>query len=151
MSEPDDLVARQLELFNWLRLSRHVEYDRSIRAFLAGADFETTFRVISAAFGDRDLDVLLGVARERHGPWAELISPAIENAVRLQQNNDYREQFETDEDRMVASILMCSHSRQDVFRLLDESLMTTIGAWHSSAWLPLGNLSAIGETRSFAP
>lgn len=43
--------------------------------YLAGADFETTFRVISAAFGDRDLDVLLGVARERHGPWAELIIP----------------------------------------------------------------------------
>jgi hypothetical protein len=75
---------------------------------------------MSAVWAHGDAGRLIELARRRHGDRADLIAPCIEAATRLQLDNADRERFEDDNGRMIASILMCSHDRGDVFRLLRE-------------------------------
>jgi hypothetical protein len=120
MDQPDEPVARQLQLIDWLRGARDPSYPEQVRALIASSDFETAFRIISAAWGQEDVDSLIACARRRHGDRVDLIEPGIREATRLQLNNQWREQFGGDDDRMIASILMCAHGRSDVFRLLGQ-------------------------------
>jgi hypothetical protein len=120
MDQPDDLVARQLQLIDWLRGARDPSYPEQVRALIASSDFETAFRIISAAWGQEDVDGLIACARRRHGDRVDQIEPGIREATRLQRNNQWREHFGGDDDRMIASILMCAHGRSDVFRLLGQ-------------------------------
>jgi hypothetical protein len=121
MSDADDLVERQLRLLRWMQAAAHPDYLSRLRAFLDSADFETTFRLVSASYGTEEVGQMIELARRRHGDRAELILPAIEGAVRLQQDNRFREQLEAGDERMVASILMCARNRSDVFRLLEQA------------------------------
>jgi hypothetical protein len=121
MGEPDDLIARQLLLLGWMQASNHPDYLPRLRAFLAEADFETTFRLVSASYGASEVEEMIDIAHARHGDHADLILPSIEAAVRLQQDNQFREQLEAEEPRTVASILMCARNRGDVFRLIGEA------------------------------
>jgi hypothetical protein len=120
MDQPDDPIARQLQLIDWLRGARDPSYPEQVRALIASSDFETAFRIVSAAWGQEDVHDLIACARRRHGDRADLIEPGIREATRLQQNNQWREQLRGDDDRMIASILMCAHRRSDVFGLLGQ-------------------------------
>ena len=120
MSDPDEPTVRQLRLLDFLRAARDPDYQRHMREFLSTADFETTFRAVSTAWEDESLSEWIDIARERHGDVADFILPGVTQAVRLQQDNALREQFESDDDRLVASVLMCSPSRSEVDRLLSE-------------------------------
>jgi hypothetical protein len=71
--------------------------------------------VISAAWGD-GVEALLEVLGER----AACVRDSVARAVQLQTDNEFREQFADDDDRMLASILMCAQDRDEVFRLVGE-------------------------------
>jgi len=144
MSEPDDHVVRQLALLEMLRRAEHKDYGSHLRRFLGAADFETTFRTISAAYGPyREagrVHELIDLARERHGERVDLIPPAIETAYREQQDNALRERFLDDDGRFVASVLMCAPDRASAFRLLGEQfgdgdLIGLLEKWAAAAGL----------------
>jgi len=116
-----DFLSRQLLMFSWLRSSENPTYIDRLHAFLRQADFETSIRTVSAVFDPSQNDDLIDIVRERHGNHADLIVPALTNAIRLQTENQFREQFSPDETRIVLSVLMCAHDRAEVFRLLKKA------------------------------
>jgi hypothetical protein len=120
VSEPDDLTVRQIALLEWVRRSGAADYVERVEAFLDRSDFETAFRVASAAYGDPRFDAVVDLARRKHGERGALIAPAIEEANRRRRENDVREQFSDDRDRLAASILMCAHHREEALGLLEE-------------------------------
>ncbi len=121
MDASDNRLSRQLQMFGWLRSAGDPGYVDRLHEFLRHANFETSVRLISAVFDPDINDELVDVIRERHGDHADLILPSLAEAIRLQTENDFRQQFSSDETRMVLSIFMCAHDRADVFRLLGEA------------------------------
>jgi hypothetical protein len=121
MDAPSDRLSRQLQMFNWLRSAGDPTYVGRLHAFLRFADFETSIRVISAVFDPVINDDLIDIVRVRHGDHADLILPALIESMRLQTENEFRDQFSSDETRTVLSVLMCAHDRADVFRLLAKT------------------------------
>lgn len=121
MDASNDRLSRQLQMFNWLRSGEDPVYVDRLHTFLRHADFETSIRVVSAVFDPAINDDLIEVVRGRHGDHADLILPALAESIRLQTENEFRQQFSSDETRTVLTVLMCAHERADVFRLLAEA------------------------------
>jgi len=121
MDAASDLLSRQLIMLNWLRFSQDPTYIDRLHAFLRQADFETSIRTISAVFDPLINDDLIDIVRGRHGDHAKLIVPALTESIRLQTENQFREQFSSDETRTVLSVLMCAQDRTEVFRLLEAA------------------------------
>ncbi len=121
MDASDDRLSRQLQMLGWLRSAADPAYMDRLTDFLRRADFETSVRTLSAVFDPDVNDALIDFVRQRHGEHADLIVPSLTESMRLQTENQFREQFTDDETRTVLSILMCAHDRSDVFRLLETA------------------------------
>lgn len=120
MAEPDDLIARQLKLLDLLRISGDPAYGERLRDFLAQADFETTFRAISAASGGGDLEPLLALGRKRHGARMDLIPAVLARGSKVIRENALREQYRNEDDRFTVSLLMSAETRDQVFTTLRQ-------------------------------
>jgi len=120
MAEPDDLIARQLRLLDLLRISGDAAYGERLREFLAQADFETTFRAISAASGGADLEPLLALGRKRHGARMDLIPAVLARGAKVIRENALREQVRSEDDRFAVSLLMSAETRDQVFSTLRQ-------------------------------
>jgi len=119
MSDPDDFIARQLRLIETLRISRDPHYEARLDEFLATADFETTFRVLSGAAADpAGLDRLLARARARHGARVDLLPEALSRGAKAIRENALREQYVDEDDRFIASLLMSAETRDQVLSTL---------------------------------
>lgn len=121
MAPADDRLPRQLLMFQWLRSSGAPDYADRLLAFLDSASFETSIRTLSALYDPELNDALLSRIRERHGAVTDLVLPSIETAMRLELNNQYREQF-TGDARILLSVLSCAEDQASARRLLRERL-----------------------------
>jgi hypothetical protein len=119
MNASSDRLARQLQMFRWLRSAGDPTFVDRLHEFLRTVDFETSIRAVSALFDPQINDELINVIRQRHGDRADLILPALAESMRLQMANDFRQQFTSTETRAVLSVLMCARDRATVLRLLD--------------------------------
>ncbi|MCA9136169.1 MAG: hypothetical protein KDB00_05405 [Planctomycetales bacterium] len=121
MDALNDRHARQIKMFRWLKSAGDPSFIRRLHQYLSTVNFETSIRTLSALFDPQINDELINVIRKRHGKHADLILPAIGESINLQTQNNYRQQFSSDETRTVLSVLMCAKDRTTVLRLLDEA------------------------------
>lgn len=119
LSDPDDFIARQLRLLDTLRISRDPAYGDRLAEYLAHADFETTFRVLSAAYAGlsdaAELEPLLAMGRARHGRRMDLLPEVLFRGTKALRENALREQYTDEHDRFIASLLMSAETRAQVF------------------------------------
>jgi hypothetical protein len=134
MSDPDDFIARQLRLIETLRVARDPAYGTLLAEFLAHADFETTFRVLSGASADPpELERLLALGRARHGARMDLLPEVLARGVKAIRENGLREQYSGDDDRFIASLLLSAETRAQV--------LSTMRARYGEAEDPVARLS----------
>lgn len=115
MAEADDDLARQARLLETLRASGSAAYAAGRDALLAGADFESTFRILSQLLPGADAEErgpLLALAESRHGEAARLIAAAVDEAGRMQGHDALRARLRDVRDRFVVSALMCADTRE---------------------------------------
>ena len=121
MSPSSDRLNRQLAMLQWLRSAGDPTYLDRARNFLRGADIEVAVRTLAALYHPEDNDILASAVREHHGEAADLILPALAQSIRLQLDNQLRDRYDSDEERMTLSIFMCAHNRSEVMRLMSEA------------------------------
>jgi hypothetical protein len=134
MADPDDFIARQLRLLETLRVSRDPAYGTLLADYLAQADFETTFRVLSGASADSaELERLIALGRARHGARMDLLPEVLFRGVKAIRENALRERYAGDDDRFIASLLLSAETRSQV--------LSTMRAHYDEAEDPVARLS----------
>jgi hypothetical protein len=137
LSDPDDFIARQLRLLETLRVSREPAYRDRLAEYLAHADFETMFRVLSQAYAGlqdpAELEPLLALGRPRHGRRMDLLPAVLFRGTKALRENALREHYTDEHDRFIASLLMSAETRDQV--------LATMRARYGDADDPVGRLS----------
>ncbi len=121
MSDPDDDVARQLGLLAMLRASGRDDYPDALCDLLANADAETALRALFATQTGAPRDALRdrvdAAVRARFGDDASVIFAALDEAARVAEVDAVRAELTSDEDRFVASLMLCASTRAQALSL----------------------------------
>ncbi len=131
--EQDQVIARQLALLEGLRQSNDPSYREHLERYLASADLETSLLAVFpfwAVLDEPTRSRLLGLMRDRHGARADAVQAALAQAVRVQQANALRQQLRENDDRFVATALMCCTTRGELLTLLETKHADPIERLH---------------------
>jgi hypothetical protein len=120
-----------------LRLTRDPSFEPALADYLASADLETTFRVLSSTrAGGADAPAYahaLEIARQRFGARVDAIERSLAEAGRMQRVNAAREAFSEVRDRLVTSVLLSAENREQVLGVLrsdaPEEPTSLLHAW----------------------
>jgi len=129
----DQVIARQVALFDSLRAVADPRYVERLVDYLERADLETCFHLLKGAWpvaDDESRGLLLTPVRRRHGERADELERALVQTVRIGQSYALRAQLRDPDDRLVATALLVAEKRDDVLSLLGEKHDDPIARLH---------------------
>jgi hypothetical protein len=122
MHPADESFERPLALLDTLRASGDPAYARRVEAYLAAADAEATFRLLSRLWlgiDDTERARWLEVARARHDDaLLDAIEAALDEARVTHEADVLRAALRDEDDRFVATALVLADGRASIYGLL---------------------------------
>jgi hypothetical protein len=142
MSEDDD-VARQLRLLEMLRASGRDDYPDALCEYVSSADAETALRALFATQVGVPRDALRdrvdATVRARFGDDSQVIFAALDEAARVAEIDAVRAEMSSDEDRFVASLMLCATTRAQALSLTAQRFgddpVARLASWPERAGL----------------
>ncbi|MEZ4337565.1 MAG: hypothetical protein R3B82_13180 [Sandaracinaceae bacterium] len=116
-----DMTPQRYDLLETLRHAHDPSFGEHLDRFLAAADLESAFVVLTRLWGDCDPPTraaLMERVLARHGARAEGLPEVIERSRRWVTGDSLREGLHDPDDRFVATVLMLAESREAALALL---------------------------------
>ncbi len=121
MDDADDDVARQMRVVEMFGVSGREEYPDVLCDFLSTVDAETALRTLFATQAGAPRgelrDRVEAIVKRRFGAESDALLAALDEAARVAEIDAVRAELTSDEDRFVASLMLCATNRAQALAL----------------------------------